>query len=156
MKIAVEGKQPFKDRTVTKRQYEHDDDINDSHDIDNSRKYITKGSKKFRINFICPKETSIKKIHALYFKQAITNNKNLEEKKIYLEVYEKELNNLREMDVFDSKIKLARNKVQKEKIIPINTILHANVTVFIKHVRFAGGIYKMKLVITKLKHQFLI
>ena len=114
----------LKERSVTKRRFQQDFETNDIENIgsDNNRKYITKGPKKFRINFIHPKESSAKKIHALYFKQAITNNKNVEEKKKYLEAYQKELNNLTDMGVFDPKIKLARNNVKKDKIIPINTL----------------------------------
>ena len=59
----------------------------------------------------------------------------MEEKKKYLEAYKKELNNLKYMGIFDHKIKLTRSSVQKEKkLFPLIPFLHANVTVFIKHV----------------------
>ena len=136
--VTTEDKQFYKERPVTKRQHEQDNETTDVQNIglDNNRKYITKGPKKFRINFIYPKESSTKKIHALYFKQAITNNTNVEEKKKYLEAYKKELNNLKEMGVFDPKIKIARNSVKKEKIIPINTIFTCK----------RNGVYKARIV----------
>lgn len=65
-----------------------------------------------------------RKIRALFFKQAITNNSNLQEKIKFIEAYNKELNNLVNMKVIDMNISIDKKKVPKDKIVGINTIFN--------------------------------
>lgn len=68
------------------------------------------------------KEIDAAKVRSIYFKDAIKNNKNLYTKIKYQEAHNKEYNNLIEMKVIDPQIKLNKNDVDTNKIIPINTI----------------------------------
>lgn len=81
-------------------------------------------NKKYKIRFIEAKNEWNAKLHALYYKEPITNNKNVDEQIKFIESYNKEVRNLIDMKVFDPKIKLPRQKIPKNLIIPINTILN--------------------------------
>ena len=62
------------------------------------------------------------KIHTIYYKDAISNNKNPTEKALFKAAYDKEIGKLKEMQVFDPAVKLQRDTVPRNKIIPINSI----------------------------------
>lgn len=63
-----------------------------------------------------------RKIRALFYKQAITENQNLEEKIKFIEAYNKELQNLVNMKVIDLNIAIDKSKIQKDKIVGTNSI----------------------------------
>ncbi|GMM58472.1 hypothetical protein DAKH74_050890 [Maudiozyma humilis] len=63
-----------------------------------------------------------RKIRAIYYKEAITNNSNDEERVAFQEAYQKELNNLVKAKVYDPTISIPRKQINPEKIISINTI----------------------------------
>lgn len=65
-----------------------------------------------------------RRIRALFYKQAITNNDNLEEKVKYIEAYNKELNNLVTMDVIDLGVEIDKSKVPKDQIVNTNSLFN--------------------------------
>ena len=62
------------------------------------------------------------KVHTIYYKDAISNNKSPTEKVLFRAVYGEEINKLKEMQVFDPAVKIQRDTVPRNKIIPINSI----------------------------------
>ncbi|CCE64754.1 hypothetical protein TPHA_0I02520 [Tetrapisispora phaffii CBS 4417] len=65
---------------------------------------------------------AVNKIRTLYFKTAITNNTDVRGRKLFSEAFEKELQNLLKMQVFDTSISIPRNQVPANRIIPLQTI----------------------------------
>ena len=62
------------------------------------------------------------KVHIIYYKDAISNSKNPTEEALFREAYDKEIDKLKEMQVFGPAVKMQRNVVSPNKIIPINSI----------------------------------
>ena len=58
----------------------------------------------------------------MYYKDAISNNKNPTERALFKAAYDEEINKLKEMQVFDPAVKSQRDAVSSNKIIPINSI----------------------------------
>ncbi|EDO14972.1 Tkp4 protein, partial [Vanderwaltozyma polyspora DSM 70294] len=63
-------------------------------------------------------------IRSMYYNEAITNNTNMKTRKLFQEAYQKELDNLKRMLVFDIQMGIPRNQVPKEQIIPVQTIFN--------------------------------
>ena len=77
----------------------------------------TRGYKNKRISRI-----GTSKIRAIYYKDAISNNRNLREKSKYMAAYKTELNNLVKNNVYDPQIQISKEKIEKEKVVPINSL----------------------------------
>lgn len=75
----------------------HTEPENKNKEDEEKFQFIKHGDKKQRIKFIRLKQ--LPKVRALYYKQAVTKNENLEEKEKYIEAYHKEMDNLINMEV---------------------------------------------------------
>lgn len=85
-------------------------------------RFIENGQKKYKIRYIKNMIPISNKIHRIYYKEAISNNDNLQERIKFTEAYNKEVNNLITMNVMDLKVKLPLNKIPQNKIISTNTM----------------------------------
>ncbi|CCK73021.1 uncharacterized protein KNAG_0M01680 [Huiozyma naganishii CBS 8797] len=63
----------------------------------------------------------VNKIRSIFYKEAITNNKNIQANFEFIKAYQKELDNLVKMKVYNPKIKIPKGEVHKDEIEPINT-----------------------------------
>lgn len=61
-------------------------------------------------------------MHAIYFKDAITNNPDKAEQALFQAMFAKEFNNLVEKQVFDPDMKYKRSTIPSNKITPIFTV----------------------------------
>lgn len=62
------------------------------------------------------------KIHHIYYKEAILNHDNLQERAKFTEAYNMEVSNSITMKVIELKVQLRRNKIPQNNVIPTNTI----------------------------------
>jgi len=99
-----------KPRTKRKARFDELDELNQDEEY----------NKKRRLKLIQPGN----RVRAIYYRDAITNNKNTLQRKKFDEAYQKELNNLIRMKVFDLEVKLPRNQVPKDKIISTQSIFN--------------------------------
>ena len=75
-------------------------------------------------------------IRALFYKDAITTNTDLEAKTKFIEAYNAELTNLVNMGVIDLNVKIEKTKIPKNKLIPLNSIFDIK----------RSGVYKARIV----------
>lgn len=80
--------------------------------------------------------SSAPRIKTIYYNEAISRNVDYKEKHAYKEAYRKELQNLKDMKVFDVDVKYNRSDVPSNLIIPTNTIFSKK----------RNGIYKARIV----------
>ncbi|GMM55793.1 hypothetical protein DAKH74_024090 [Maudiozyma humilis] len=100
----------------------------------------TRNHKKQRVKPIWQKlMQGIKRIGAIYYKEAIAKNTNYVEKSKFIKAQEKELQNLTDAGVYDPLIKLSKSKVEPSKIIPISTIFSEGSTLDLDN--FISGSY---------------
>lgn len=102
---------------------------------------VERDNKRQRKNIIklLPDNTetsSAPRIKTIYYNEAISRNADLKEKHAYKEAYRKELQNLKDMKVFDVDVKYNRSDVPSNLIIPTNTIFSKK----------RNGIYKARIV----------
>ena len=71
--------------------------------------HTAKPSKQLYLSPNASKKNS--KVHTIYYKDAISNNKNPTEKALFKAAYDKEIGKLKEMQVFDFAVKLQRDTV---------------------------------------------
>ena len=80
-------------------------------------------ARRSRLSYLSPEDLEkYSKVHTIYYKDAISNNKSPTEKVLFRAVYGEEINKLKEMQVFDPAVKIQRDTVPRNKIIPINSI----------------------------------
>lgn len=97
-----------------------------------------KRSKRNRVKLIPDnmETVSAPKIRAIYYNEAISKNPDLKEKHEYKQAYHKELQNLKDMKVFDVDVKYSRSEIPDNLIVPTNTIF----------TKKRNGIYKARIV----------
>lgn len=79
--------------------------------------------KQSKLLYLSPEDwEKYTKAHTIYYKDSISNNKNPTERALFREAYGKEINKLKEVQVFDPDMEIQRNAVSLNKIIPINSI----------------------------------
>ena len=80
-------------------------------------------ARRSKLSYLSPEDLERhSKVHTIYYKDAISNNKNPTEKALFKAAYDKEIGKLREMQVFDPAVKIQRDAVSSNRIIPINSI----------------------------------
>ena len=81
---------------------------NNKPEYEENKRFIKEGNKKLRVRKIYSKY--IPKIKAIYYKQAITKNTDLEQKEKFLEAYQKEKQNLIDMGLIILDIKILKSQ----------------------------------------------
>ncbi|CCH59834.1 hypothetical protein TBLA_0C00120 [Henningerozyma blattae CBS 6284] len=70
-----------------------------------------------KVRRILPRTNWQNKIRSIYYKEAITNNKNLKQRERFIKSFKKEVENLVKMGVYDPDIRLPKSAIPKNKII---------------------------------------
>ncbi|CCH59369.1 hypothetical protein TBLA_0B05400 [Henningerozyma blattae CBS 6284] len=70
-----------------------------------------------KVRRILPRTNRQNKIRSIYYKEAITNNKNLKQRERFIKSFKKEVENLVKMGVYDPDIRLPKSAIPKNKII---------------------------------------